>query len=200
MIFSFICASAWNFTRFNRNVLPHSSREARRRHDGFHRTRLDGGQSHKPDDHLLTPLASAPRALAFRNAAPERSENSPEREFLREWVRACGASLTPRIWREHPPLSPALAPYFYGMVQRAAISTSTSSPSADCRKSGCFSDIRAFDSQKGSIGLDAAAVYVPHPLQNKTTAKLYQWAEAAIDEILRAITHDKSGVKALEMA
>jgi hypothetical protein len=59
---------------------------------------------------------------------------------------------------------------------------------------------QAFDSQKGSIGLDAAAVYVPHPLQNKTTAELYQWAEAAIDGILQAIAHDKSDAKALEMA
>lgn len=59
---------------------------------------------------------------------------------------------------------------------------------------------QAFDSQKGSIGLDAAAVYVPHPLQNKTTVELHQWAEAAIDEILRAITHDKSGVRVLEVA
>jgi hypothetical protein len=44
--------------------------------------------------------------------------------------------------------------------------------------------------------LDAAAASAPE----QTTAELYQWAEAAIDEILQAITHDKSGVKALEMA
>jgi hypothetical protein len=59
---------------------------------------------------------------------------------------------------------------------------------------------QAFDSQKGAIGLDAAAVYVPHPLQNKTTAELHQWAEAAIDEILQAITRDKSSAKVLELA
>jgi hypothetical protein len=59
---------------------------------------------------------------------------------------------------------------------------------------------QAFDSQKGSIGLDAAAVYVPHPLQNKTTAELHQWAEVAIDEILRAIAHDKLSTKVLEIA
>jgi len=59
---------------------------------------------------------------------------------------------------------------------------------------------QAFDSQKGAIGLDAAAVYVPHPLQNKTTAELYQWAEAAIDEILRAITRDNFKTKVLETA
>jgi hypothetical protein len=46
---------------------------------------------------------------------------------------------------------------------------------------------QAFDSQKSAIGLDAAAVYVPHPLQNKTTAELHAWADKAADEILRAI-------------
>jgi hypothetical protein len=50
---------------------------------------------------------------------------------------------------------------------------------------------QAFDSQKGSIGLDAAAVYVPHPLQNRTTAELYQWAEAAIEEVLQAIARER---------
>jgi hypothetical protein len=59
---------------------------------------------------------------------------------------------------------------------------------------------QAFDSQKGSIGLDAAAVFVPHPLQNRTTAELHQWAEAAIDEILRAITKDVFATKARDVA
>ncbi|WP_375763258.1 UGSC family (seleno)protein [Bradyrhizobium sp. Pha-3] len=57
---------------------------------------------------------------------------------------------------------------------------------------------QAFESQKGTIGLDAAAVYVPHPLQNKTTAELHQWANAAVDKILQAIAHDTSRVTALE--
>jgi len=59
---------------------------------------------------------------------------------------------------------------------------------------------QAFESQKGSIGLDAAAVYVPHPLQNKTTAELHQWADAAVDEILQAIAHNTSSAKAMETA
>ena len=46
---------------------------------------------------------------------------------------------------------------------------------------------QAFKSQKAAIGLDAAAVYVPHPLQNKTTQELHDWADKAVDEILRAI-------------
>jgi hypothetical protein len=45
----------------------------------------------------------------------------------------------------------------------------------------------AFNSQKTAIGLDAASVYVPHPLQNKTTAELHASADKAIAEILRTI-------------
>ncbi len=59
---------------------------------------------------------------------------------------------------------------------------------------------QAFESQRGAIGLDAAAVYVPHPLQNKTTAELHQWADSAVEEILRAIALNTSGAKALEVA
>jgi hypothetical protein len=46
---------------------------------------------------------------------------------------------------------------------------------------------QAFQSQKGAIGIDAAAVYVPHPLQNKTTGELHAWADTAIESILAAI-------------
>ena len=46
---------------------------------------------------------------------------------------------------------------------------------------------QAFESQKKAIGIDAAAVYVPHPLQNKTTEELHVWADQAIDKILAAI-------------
>jgi hypothetical protein len=46
---------------------------------------------------------------------------------------------------------------------------------------------QAFQSQKAAIGLDAAAVYVPHPLQNQTTQELHAWADKAIDQILQAI-------------
>lgn len=45
----------------------------------------------------------------------------------------------------------------------------------------------AFDSQKAAIGLDAAAIYVPHPMQNKTTAELHALAEQSFDEVLAAI-------------
>lgn len=59
---------------------------------------------------------------------------------------------------------------------------------------------QAFDSQKGSIGLDAASVYVSHPMQNKTTAELHQCANEAVEQILRAIAHQTSGVQLLETA
>ncbi len=45
----------------------------------------------------------------------------------------------------------------------------------------------AFDSQKSAIGLDAAAIYIPHPMQNKTTAELHAFAEQTIEQILDAI-------------
>ena len=46
---------------------------------------------------------------------------------------------------------------------------------------------RAFESQKSAIGLDAASVYVPHPMQNRTTAELHALAERSVDAILAAI-------------
>jgi hypothetical protein len=46
---------------------------------------------------------------------------------------------------------------------------------------------QAFEAQKSAIGLDAAAVYVPHPVQNRTTAELHAFAEQSIDTILAAI-------------
>jgi hypothetical protein len=46
---------------------------------------------------------------------------------------------------------------------------------------------QAFEAQKSAIGLDAAAVYVPHPIQNRTTAELHAFAEPSIDKIFAAI-------------
>ena len=53
---------------------------------------------------------------------------------------------------------------------------------------------QAFMSQKSAIGLDAASVYVPHPLQNKTTHELHAWADKAVDEILLAICTSRATV------
>jgi hypothetical protein len=47
---------------------------------------------------------------------------------------------------------------------------------------------QAFESQRTTIGLDAASVYVSHPMQNKTTAELHRSADLAFAAILRAIT------------
>ena len=46
---------------------------------------------------------------------------------------------------------------------------------------------QAFDSQRSAIGLDAASIYVPHPMQNRTTAELHAFAEQSVDAILAAI-------------
>jgi hypothetical protein len=46
---------------------------------------------------------------------------------------------------------------------------------------------QAFEAQKSAIGLDAAAVYVPHPMQNRTTEELHAFPEQSIDTILAAI-------------
>ena len=48
---------------------------------------------------------------------------------------------------------------------------------------------QAFEAQKSAIGLDAVAVYVPHPMQNRTTAELHAFAEQSIDSILTAICY-----------
>ena len=45
----------------------------------------------------------------------------------------------------------------------------------------------AFESQRSAIGLDAASIYVPHPMQNRTTAELHAFADQAIDDILTKI-------------
>jgi len=46
---------------------------------------------------------------------------------------------------------------------------------------------QAFEAQKSAIGLNAAAVYVPHPMQNRTTAELHIFAEQSFDAIIAAI-------------
>jgi hypothetical protein len=42
----------------------------------------------------------------------------------------------------------------------------------------------AFARQCGAIGYGGASVYVPHPMQNRTTAELHRFAEASVAEIL----------------
>jgi len=44
-----------------------------------------------------------------------------------------------------------------------------------------------FDAQCRSLGFDGGAVYVAHPVQNRTTAELRQLAEESFAEILGMI-------------
>lgn len=43
-------------------------------------------------------------------------------------------------------------------------------------------------SQARALGVDPAAVFVPHPIQDRTDDELRALAEAALDEILAAVT------------
>ena len=55
---------------------------------------------------------------------------------------------------------------------------------------------QAFESQKSAIGLAAASVYVPHPMQNRTMAELHAFAEQSIDAILSAICTARTAARA----
>ena len=44
--------------------------------------------------------------------------------------------------------------------------------------------IEAAGSQARSLGFDPAAVYVPHPIQDRTDEELHALADAALDEIV----------------
>ena len=45
----------------------------------------------------------------------------------------------------------------------------------------------AFEQQISAIGFDAASVFVPHPMQNRTTAELHAFADQSVDRILSAV-------------
>jgi hypothetical protein len=46
----------------------------------------------------------------------------------------------------------------------------------------------AYDSQCKAIGFGGASLYVPHPMQNRTTAELHRFAEECFDAIVGAVT------------
>ncbi len=56
----------------------------------------------------------------------------------------------------------------------------------------------AFAKQCAAIGFDGASVFVPHPLQNRTTEEVRRFAESSFDEILAKIT--SSGTPLLQVA
>jgi hypothetical protein len=53
---------------------------------------------------------------------------------------------------------------------------------------------QAFEAQRAAIGLDAAAVYVPHPMQNRSTVELHAFAEQSIDTILATICSSDAAI------
>ena len=48
--------------------------------------------------------------------------------------------------------------------------------------------VAAADAQARALGFDPARVFVPHPIQDRTDAEMAALAEAAVDEILAAVT------------
>ena len=46
----------------------------------------------------------------------------------------------------------------------------------------------AFAAQCTAIGFDGASLYVPHPMQNRTTAELHGFAEKVFQEVVASIT------------
>ena len=42
--------------------------------------------------------------------------------------------------------------------------------------------------QSDSLGFEPAVVYVPHPIQNRTTAEIEAIADAAFDKVIQALT------------
>jgi hypothetical protein len=45
----------------------------------------------------------------------------------------------------------------------------------------------AFETQRRAIGFDGAAIFVPHPMQNRSRAELEGFADKFCDEILLQI-------------
>jgi hypothetical protein len=48
--------------------------------------------------------------------------------------------------------------------------------------------IQAADSQSRALGFPAAAVYVPHPIQDRTDEEMRALADAALPDLLAALT------------
>ena len=47
--------------------------------------------------------------------------------------------------------------------------------------------VEAAEVQAAALGFDAARVFVPHPIQDRTDAEMTAIAEAAVDEIVATI-------------
>ncbi|MCY3939970.1 MAG: UGSC family (seleno)protein [Gammaproteobacteria bacterium] len=52
---------------------------------------------------------------------------------------------------------------------------------------------QAFEQQCSKIGFDGASVYTPHPVLNRTTEQIHQFADSVFDEIRAAIVLSPAG-------
>jgi hypothetical protein len=48
--------------------------------------------------------------------------------------------------------------------------------------------VEAADAQARSLGVEPASIFVPHPIQDRTDDEMRALADAAVDEIVRAVT------------
>jgi hypothetical protein len=48
--------------------------------------------------------------------------------------------------------------------------------------------VQAAESQATALGFPAARVFVPHPIQDRTDEEMTAYADAAFEEIVRAVT------------
>lgn len=48
--------------------------------------------------------------------------------------------------------------------------------------------VTAAEAQAASLGIDPRRVFVPHPIQDRTDEELVALAEAAFDDVVRALT------------
>ena len=51
--------------------------------------------------------------------------------------------------------------------------------------------IDAAEAQSASLGADPARVFVPHPIQDRTDDEIRMLADAAVDELLTALTESE---------
>ena len=53
--------------------------------------------------------------------------------------------------------------------------------------------VAASEAQAQALGLDAARVFVPHPIQDRTDEEMRALAEAVVDEVLAALISPAEG-------
>jgi hypothetical protein len=55
--------------------------------------------------------------------------------------------------------------------------------------------IDAARAQAAALGIDPVGVFVPHPIQDRTDQEIQALADAAVEEILRALTADAGAAR-----